>query len=82
MYNNLIKTVDIMTRPFDILDKSKGKKVIIHLKNGMDVAGTLSAFDQHLNVWIEDAETRNNDGTKRLGNLLLRGDNIEWISPE
>jgi len=70
-----------MTRPLDVLEKAKEKRVMIKLKNGAEVTGTLQAFDQHLNVWIEDAEERKDDKQIKLGTVLIRGDTIIYISP-
>jgi small nuclear ribonucleoprotein len=69
-------------RPLDVLDKAKGKRVIIKLKNGSEITGVLQAFDLHLNIWLEEAEERKNDTTFKLGSTLLRGDTIIIVSPE
>jgi small nuclear ribonucleoprotein (snRNP)-like protein len=70
-----------MTRPLDVLEKAKEKRVMIKLKNGAEITGTLQAFDLHLNVWIEDAEERKEDRQIKLGTALIRGDTIIYISP-
>lgn len=69
------------SRPLDVLDKAKGKRVIIKLKNGTEVTGILQAFDLHLNIWLEEAEERKNDTQIKLGPALVRGDTIILISP-
>jgi small nuclear ribonucleoprotein (snRNP)-like protein len=74
--------VDNMTRPLDVLDKAKGKRVIIKLKNGAEITGALQAFDLHLNIWLEEAEERKEDKQVKLGSTLVRGDTIIYISPE
>jgi len=69
-------------RPIDALDKAKGEKVIVRLKNGEEVTGILKALDLHLNLWLEEAEaTRNGENKVRLGTLLVRGDTIVYASP-
>jgi len=69
-------------RPIDALDKAKGEKVIVRLKNGEEVTGVLKALDLHLNLWLEEAETSKNGENKiRLGTLLVRGDTIVYASP-
>ncbi len=70
------------SRPLDALNQAKGKKVILSLKNGEDITGVLYAFDLHLNLWLEDAERRNNGKIIKLGTIVIRGDNILFISPE
>ena len=72
----------VMTnRPLDVLDKAKGKRVIIKLKNGTEVTGVLQAFDLHLNIWLEDADERKNDIQTKLGSTIVRGDTIILVSP-
>ncbi len=68
-------------RPLDVLDRAKGKRVIIKLKNGSEVTGILQAFDLHLNIWLEEAEERKNDTQIRLGSAIVRGDTIILVSP-
>lgn len=69
-------------RPLDILDVSKGKRIIIRLKNGSTVSGNLKAFDLHLNMWLEDAEVNDKESKTKYGKLLVRGDNVVIVSPE
>ncbi len=68
-------------RPIDVLDKAKGKKVMIKLKNGEEINGVLKALDLHLNLWLDEAEVQKNDMKIRLGNVLVRGDTIVYASP-
>jgi len=69
-------------RPIDVLNAAKGKNVMIKLKNRTHVSGILKAFDMHINVWLEDAQITDSEGNAtKLGNTLLRGDSIIYISP-
>ena len=69
-------------RPIDALDRAKGKKVMIKLKNGEEVTGILKALDLHLNLWIDEAEVQKNGENKiKMGTLLVRGDTIVYASP-
>ncbi|MFH0829887.1 MAG: LSm family protein [Candidatus Aenigmatarchaeota archaeon] len=69
------------SRPLDVLDRAKGKRVILKLKNGSEINGVLQAFDLHLNIWLDDAEDRKDDKTVKLGATLVRGDTIIYASP-
>lgn len=69
------------SRPLDVLDKAKGKRVILKLKNGVEITGVLQAFDLHLNIWLEESIERKNDSEIKLGSTLVRGDTIILISP-
>ena len=44
--------------------------------------GTLKAFDVHMNVVLEDAsEVKDGEIKTKYGKILLRGDNVVFISP-
>jgi small nuclear ribonucleoprotein len=64
------------------LETSMGKVVLIKLKGGKVIRGTLQGFDQHMNLALEKAEEVAEDGqSNNLGTLIVRGDNIIMISP-
>ncbi len=74
-------------RPFDVLDGAKEGNVLVKLKAyGRDeeptVSGELQAFDKHLNIWIENASVKTEDGQTDYGKLFVRGDNVLFVSPE
>ena len=69
------------SRPFDSLNASVGSVVIIRLKDGQELRGTLKAFDVHMNLVLEQAEEVTDSNTKRFGTIVVRGDNIIFISP-
>ncbi len=74
--------MEMESRPLDALNKARGNRVILELKNGKQFIGTLKAFDIHINTVLDDAEERENGETKRkLGTVFLRGDTIILISP-
>jgi small nuclear ribonucleoprotein len=64
------------------LETSMGKVVLIKLKGGKVIRGSLQGFDQHMNLSLEKAEEVAEDGkSNSLGTLIVRGDNIIMISP-
>lgn len=68
-------------RPLDALNHSRGKRVIVELKNGKQFIGKLKAFDIHINTVLDDAEERENNELKRkVGTVFLRGDTIVLIA--
>ena len=70
-------------RPLDALNKARGKRVIVDLKNSKQYVGLLSAFDIHINVVLDDAEERADGEVKRkLGTVFVRGDTITIISTQ
>jgi small nuclear ribonucleoprotein len=69
------------SRPLDALNAARNKRVIVELKNGKQYVGKLKAFDIHVNVVLDDAEERNNNEvTRKLGVVFVRGDTIVLIS--
>ena len=48
--------METTSRPLDALNKSRGKRVIVDLKNGWRYVGKLHAFDIHINTVLEEAE--------------------------
>jgi len=74
--------VNGIERPLDLLNSAKGKEILVQLKNGKQLVGTLLAFDIHINVVLDNAkEIENSEQTKSFGVLFLRGDTIIFISP-
>jgi len=69
-------------RPLDLLNDSKGKEVLVHLKGDKQFVGTLLAFDIHINLVLDNTKEMQNSEIKRnMGLTFLRGDTIIFISP-
>ena len=69
-------------RPLDLLNASKGKEVIVQLKNDRQFVGILKAFDIHVNIVLDNTkEMQNGEIKKNFGLIFLRGDTIIFISP-
>ena len=74
--------VNGIERPLDLLNNSKGKEVLVHLKGDKQFVGTLLAFDIHINVVLDNArELENNEIKRTIGLTFVRGDTIIFISP-
>ncbi|HIE14837.1 TPA: RNA-binding protein [Candidatus Bathyarchaeota archaeon] len=66
----------------EILEESLGKVILIQLRGGKRLRGKLKGFDQHLNLVLEETEdVTNADNLKKLGLIIIRGDNVVMISP-
>lgn len=65
-----------------ILAEALGQVVLIRLRGGKVVRGRLKSYDIHLNIVLDNAEEEAADGSwRRLGTVLIRGENIVVISP-
>ena len=60
-------------RPLDVLEASLNSEVTVRLKGGEEYAGTLTGYDQHMNLVIEGAEDEDT--------TIIRGDNVVSINP-
>lgn len=69
-----------MDRPFDGVDAAVGSRVVVTLKSGDRVAGVLARFDEHLNLWMEDA-SHSIAGGSLQGAMVIRGSVVESVSP-
>ena len=70
-------------KPLDFLNKNRGRRVLVILKSGEKVSGDLVTFDIHLNIVLSNATILRNGGESvSLGKVLIRGDNILFISSE
>jgi small nuclear ribonucleoprotein len=66
----------------EILEQNLSKIVLVRLKGGKSLRGRLKGFDQHLNLVLEETEdTTEAEGAKKLGLIIVRGDNVVLISP-
>jgi len=70
-----------MTMPLELLEKSNGKGISVTLKDGRTISGKLAGHDDLMNLNLEDAvENTSETEGRRLGRLVLRGNNIVSIS--
>ena len=63
-----------------LMKNNRDKVVLLRLRNKTSLQGILKDFDIHMNLTLEDAEDVTESNPKKLGKILLRGDNILLIS--
>ena len=74
--------VNGIERPLDLLNQSKGKEILLYLKNNKQLVGELLAFDIHINIVMNNTKELENGEIKRnIGLTFVRGDTIIYISP-
>ena len=65
-----------------VLERSLGKTVLIKVRGGKTLRGTLEGFDQHVNLVLKAAENVSDPmRSEVIGTIVLRGDNVIMISP-
>ena len=71
-----------MMKPLNVLNQAVGKNVMVELKGRREYRGVLDGYDPHMNVVLRNAEEYC-DGklTRRLSVVIVRGDNVIYISP-
>ncbi|MEA2046787.1 MAG: LSm family protein [Euryarchaeota archaeon] len=69
-------------RPLDILNESLNGPVIVKLKDGRTFRGELLGYDIHMNLVLDETEEiENGEAARKLGTVVVRGDNVVYISP-
>ena len=58
-------------RPLDVLEESLGEEVTVNLKGGEVYSGSLTGYDQHMNLVVEGEDNV----------TIIRGDNVVSITP-
>ncbi|MBA3046030.1 MAG: RNA-binding protein [Candidatus Thermoplasmatota archaeon] len=71
-----------MAMPLNILERHTNKIVMLTLKDGRTLEGKLIGFDEYMNMILEDTEETRDGQVKRLGTVVLRGNNIVTIVPK
>ena len=71
-----------MPLPLDVLERSVNRKMSLQLKDGRVLEGKLVGYDQYMNLVLDEVEERQETASRRLGTVLLRGNNVVAISPQ
>lgn len=71
-----------MALPLDVLERSINKKMALQLKDGRLIEGKLVGYDQYMNLVLEESEEKREETGRRLGTVILRGNNVVTISPQ
>ena len=69
-----------MVLPLDVLEKSMNQKLSLLLKDGRSINGILSGYDEYMNMVLVDVEETHGENKRRLGTIILRGNNVVSIS--
>ncbi|MEO3993723.1 MAG: LSm family protein [Desulfurococcaceae archaeon TW002] len=64
-----------------LLSENLGKTILVKLRGNKVLRGVLRSFDQHLNIVLEDTEEILESESRKLGVVVIRGENIIFMSP-
>ena len=72
-----------MEKPLKILHGSLNNRVMVELRSGRGYHGTLDGYDvPHMNLVLKNAEEMHSgESVKKHNTIIVRGDNIVYISP-
>ncbi|MEM4160539.1 MAG: LSM domain-containing protein, partial [Thermoplasmata archaeon] len=62
--------------------KTMNKRVALLLKDNRIIEGKLIGYDEYMNMVLEDTEENNQGNVRKLGTIILRGNNIVTIMPK
>ena len=71
-----------LAMPLNVLERNINKSVTLTLKDGRTLEGKLTGFDEYMNMILEDTEETKEDQIRRVGTVVLRGNNIVTIVPK
>lgn len=69
-------------KPSNFLNENLDTKVELLLKDGSMLKGTMIGFDDHMNLVLEDTEEKKEDSRRRIGTIILRGNNVVTLNPK
>jgi small nuclear ribonucleoprotein len=69
-----------MALPLDVLEKALNQKLSLLLKDGRMIDGKLNGYDEYMNMVLIDVEETYEENKRRLGTIILRGNNVVSIS--
>jgi len=70
----------LMALPLDVMEKSLNQKITLLLKDGRLIDGKLTGYDEYMNMVLDEVEEANGESKRRLGKIILRGNNVVSIS--
>lgn len=72
----------VIMKPSNFLNENLDTEVELLLKDGSILKGTLIGFDDHMNLVLEDTEEKKEDTRRRIGTIILRGNNVVTLNPK
>jgi small nuclear ribonucleoprotein len=67
--------------PINILERNLNKRMSLLLKDGRMLEGVLIGFDEYMNMVLDDTQETKDETVKKMGKVILRGNNVVTIVP-
>lgn len=71
-----------MVLPSKVLENALNREILLVLKDNRVLEGRLVGYDDYMNLVLEDTEETREEQVRRLGTVVLRGNNVVTISPK
>ncbi len=71
-----------MIMPMKMLEENLNKHVALLLKDNRILEGVLSGYDEYMNMVLDDVQESDEDVTRKLGTVIIRGSNVVRIVPK
>jgi small nuclear ribonucleoprotein len=65
-----------MEGPGAFLAQFVDRKVLVRLKDARTLEGKLLGYDEHLNLVMDETVEENGESGRRLGRVVVRGNNV------
>ncbi|MEM0156803.1 MAG: LSM domain-containing protein [Thermoplasmataceae archaeon] len=70
-----------MIMPMKMLEENLNKHVALLLKDNRVLEGVLSGYDEYMNMVLDDVQESDEEVTRKLGTVIIRGSNVVRIVP-
>ena len=70
-----------MVMSLNVLEKFINKRISLLLKDNRILDGKLVGYDEYMNMVLEDTEETKDENVRRIGTVVLRGNNVVAIVP-
>ena len=71
-----------MIMPTKMLEENLNKHVALLLKDNRVLEGVLSGYDEYMNMVLDDVQESDEEVTRKLGTVIIRGSNVVRIVPK
>ncbi|MGC8515362.1 MAG: LSM domain-containing protein [Thermoplasmata archaeon] len=78
----MVKQVQQPLKPLEVLRKTITKPIMVDVRGNRSYSGILDGYDVYMNLVLKNAaETINGENKGVFDTILVRGDNVIYVSP-